>query len=152
MVKFKEGEKLPVFNGDRNRVQNLEKVTDLWVRDCFLALCLLTFISGARTFYANHWHESENIWVLSKGSFQSRANSQDLPAPLVCLSSSWRLSRGMEQWRWGVHGCKRAGPESQLHILCGSLRELLAPSTSLRICTCEWVCWNGCYVPCIGTT
>lgn len=58
MVKFKEGEKLPVFNGDRNRVQNLEKVTDLWVRDCFLALCLLTFISGARTFYANDLHST----------------------------------------------------------------------------------------------
>ena len=45
MVRFDEGEKLPVFNGDRNRVQNLEKGTDLWVMDCFLALCLLTFIS-----------------------------------------------------------------------------------------------------------
>ena len=97
MVRFEEGEKLPVFNGDRNRVQNLERGTDLWVRDCFLALCLLTFISRARTFYANHWHESENIWVLSKGSFQSRANIQDLPTPFFCLSSSWPQSLGMEQ-------------------------------------------------------
>ena len=97
MVRFKEGEKLLVFNGDRNRVPKLERVTDFWMRDCFLTLCLLTFISGARTFYVNRWHESENIWVLSKGSFQSRAKSQDLPALFVCLSSSWPPSLGMEQ-------------------------------------------------------
>lgn len=40
----------------------------------------------------------------------------------------------------------------QLHLFCGSLSELLAPSASLRTRTCEWAGWNGCDVPYIRTT
>ena len=106
---------LVLSNGDRSRVQNFGRRTGLWVKDCLLALCFMTFVSWARTFCANHWHESKNTWVLAKGSFQSRAavrtflpsfSTSHLPSPSpLKWSIDSRESTAATQ-------LPRAGPES----------------------------------------